>query len=206
MIAPYFQHGDCRDVLPQLPHVGTVHTDPVWPNSLPELAGSDRPWELFAEAMELVDADRLSVQLGADSDPRFLRGVPDRYPFVRVVWLEYAVPHYKGRVLAGAEPAYLFGQIPRSRRGVNHVIGGYVLDNRGVGKKHSEHPTPRSPFHTKWVVERWTNPEDTVLDPFMGGGTTLKAAYELRRPAIGIEINEAFCELAASQFDQAVLV
>lgn len=212
-MTPYYQqsgvtiyHGDCRDVLPQI-EADTIVTDPVWPNATAVLQGREDPERLLREALSLIGEGspikRLAIQLGCDSDPRFLRAVPSWWPFFRVCWLDVSRPNYKGRLLDGATPAYYFGEIPAARPGA-HVIPGMFRDKTSDGK-FPGHPCPRKLSQVCWIVKWWSESTDVILDMFAGSGTTLAAAKLLGRRAIGIEIEERYCEIAARRLQQDVL-
>lgn len=225
MIEPYYDrdgitiyHGDCRAILPLLDPVDTVITDPVWPNSVFPDVGD--PTALFAEACKLLVCRRLIVHLGCASDPRFLSGVPITLPYLRTCWLRYAHPSYVGRILMGSDVAYVFGEPPASRLGGRVLPGECVarnnatkLGNTGRGKKTSKgvdygtlpHPAPRRLEHVAWLVSRFSEATDTILDPFAGTGTTLRAAKDLGRRAIGIEKEREYCDIAIKRLAQGVL-
>lgn len=201
--------------MPTLGSVDTIITDPVWPNASVLLVGSDRPMELFREAcISMPPANRLLVHLGCDSDPRFLTAVPEKWKFIRVSWLRYACPTRKGRCLYGADVAYVFGKYPKSIPGRRVISGEYCSVKPDVRRKKvtkhmkwgihvpDEHPTPRRLQHLRWMVSKWS--EGVILDPFCGSGTTLVAASYCHREAIGIDIEEKYCEIAAKRLSQEV--
>ena len=80
---------------------------------------------------------------------------------------------------------------------------------RGDGRKTSTrtgHPTEKPLPWLYDAVELLTQPGQTVLDPFAGSGTTLRAAKNLGRRAIGVEIEERYCEIIATRLSQEVLL
>jgi site-specific DNA-methyltransferase (adenine-specific) len=67
------------------------------------------------------------------------------------------------------------------------------------------HPMPKPIGWLLWLVGLATLAGETVLDPFVGSGTTLAACKRLGRRAIGIEIEERYCEIAAKRLAQETL-
>lgn len=213
-------HGDCREALPGL-SAEVVITDPVWPNSI--FPAVRDPQQLLTDALALANVSRVVVHLGIDSDPRFLAAVPRRWPFIRLCDLDYAMPNPKGRILYGGDVAYVFGALPRLPKG-KMLIPGRVVSGRvdrsssrgswsGKDKRYTrskqecyavlEHPAPRRLDHVRWLVG-WFGGE-SLIDPFAGTGTTLLAAKLIGVKAIGIEIEEKYCEIAAKRLAQGAL-
>ncbi|MGK2898581.1 MAG: DNA-methyltransferase [Burkholderiaceae bacterium] len=71
------------------------------------------------------------------------------------------------------------------------------------GGERSAHPTQKPLSLLLELVQRHTNPDDLILDPFAGSGTTLVAAKQLGRRAIGIELEERWAEVAAKRLESA---
>ena len=203
-------HGDCRDILPGMGPVDTVLTDPVWPDTTLEVFTDINPRKLLAEALHLIDASRLVLHLGCDSDPRILSAVPVELPFLRVCWLRFARPSYKGRLLNGSEVAYVFGEpLPAATwSGRQHLLPGEShtegekTHTRATGR-YPGHPCPRRLQHVAWLIRYFAGA--TVLDPFAGSGTTGRACKDLGRKCIMVELEEKYCEVAANRLRQEVL-
>lgn len=213
-------HGDAREIMPDL-SAESIITDPVWPNSVFD---GIEPQKLLFEVLVAADVERVTVHLGCDSDPRFLLAVPDKWPFLRVCWLDYARPSYKGRILYGSDVAYVFGNPPlpvegqflmpgkcmaqRTGKNIQREIGAPGFNSKNYHRPAEQvrakrvHPCPRRIQHVSWLVKWFCG--KSLIDPFLGSGTTLLAAKNLNKPAIGIEIEERYCEIAARRLSQQV--
>lgn len=69
----------------------------------------------------------------------------------------------------------------------------------------TQHPTEKPMKLARHFLELHSDGDDLIVDPFMGHCTTLRAAKDLGRRAIGIEIEEKYCEIAAERLRQEVL-
>lgn len=192
---------DCREIIHGIHPAPVIITDPVWPNCPPGLlAGSDRPVELFAQMLASLSTlpSRLVVVLRSDSDPRFLGVVPPALPFFRAQILEYVMPGYIGRKLGRDEIAYGFGEPIRSAPG-SRVIPGRSPKAQPASRQANGHPCSRALLHFDWLVRWWTEEGDTVLDPFMGSGTTGLACLKAGRNFIGVEIDPGYFAIACER-------
>jgi DNA modification methylase len=73
------------------------------------------------------------------------------------------------------------------------------------GDATGNHPAPFPLELAARAIRLSTWPDDLVIDPFMGSGTTLRAAKDLGRRAIGIDVSEKYCGFAAKRLGQEVL-
>lgn len=196
-------HGDSRSLNHYIkPPVDVILTDPVWPNALSSLDGSNDPFKLLAETLAhapqiLKPTGRIIIQLRCDSDPRILNAVPAAYPFIRVAWLPYAIPSRQGRTLISGDVAYIYGKPPPVRAG-HRVLPGQIHIDHCPSVQPDQlhalltHPCPRNLDHVEWLVEKFTAPDETILDPFMGSGTTLLAALRRGRACVGVELEQKY--------------
>lgn len=192
--------GDCLEILPTLPKVDAVITDPVWPNA-PEgmFPGVSDPRELLRLALASCEAERAVICLRNDSDPRFLGAVPGKLKFLQCMWMRYACVGHMDRFLTGNEIAYVFGSWPMRKQGRISLPGMGPVQAKPIPR--DGHPCPRSELHMRWLCSNWS--DGVVLDPFMGSGTTCLAADLLGIQSIGIEIEPKYFEIACERIENA---
>ena len=114
--------------------------------------------------------------------------------FVKNVW-------GLGRFTRGQhETAYLLakGRPPISERGISDVI---EWEREPV----AFHPNQKPVAALRPLVAAYAPAEGTVLDPFLGSGSTLRAAKDFGLRAVGIEIEQRYCGLAAGRMAQRIL-
>lgn len=218
---PYYQekgitiyHGDCRDIVPSLGPADAMVTDPPYGVLLGEMGtGQERlanrqPYSGFRDDEEyLLQVVIPGFELALAGVARAIVTPGNRnasfYPRPSDVGVWYN-PAGTSRGKWGwilAHLIFYYGNDPRA--GTQATASSTWGNNdsvEGIG-----HPCPKPLKFTKWLVSKASFDGETILDPFMGSGTTLRAAKDLGRKAIGIEIEEKYCEIAAKRLAQKVL-
>jgi len=213
-MTPYYQdewvtiyHGDCREILPELPKVDLVLTDP--PYGLEGAKTQKNAYASYQDSSEGLDAIIEEIVTPLTIGPAVVALTPGvtnirRYPQPSWV-LCWTCPAGAGRGPWGFscwQPILVYGQDPYLKSGKGSRPD--LIQHTETAEKNG-HPCPK-PIGVWRKIALRVYPEGTgpILDPFMGSGTTLRAAKDLNRKAIGIEIEEKYCEIAAKRMSQEV--
>jgi len=221
-VTPYYQddavtiyHGDCRDLLPELA-ADVLVTDPPYGVNIGNHYRAQRNGSTYKG---LQKAGYASYE---DTEANFIQSVVpgvwmalDRvergmvFCAGHMAWHLPApdaiggvfLPAATGRTVWGFNSfahALLYGKTPHVGSRPTGIRSTATAEGFG-------HPTEKPLAWMRWAVAFVSRQGETVLDPFAGGGTTLRAAKDHGRKAIGIEIDESYCEIAAKRCAQEVL-
>lgn len=206
---PYYEHagitiyhGDCREILPCL-SFDVIISDPPY--------GIAHPTNYAARGRGKLAACCNYIPVYGDSekfDPRWLTKWPC------ILW----GGNYFASLLEDSSGWLVWDKLrpdalDQSRAELawsNFVKGCRVFPflwngMMRAGDKKLQHPTQKPVALMKWCIQQPWTPAGIICDPYMGAGSTLVAAKDLNRCAIGIEIEERYCEIAAKRLSQEVL-
>lgn len=219
---PYYQdsavtlyHGDCREIMPLIEADRLVVSDPPYNIGYKYHGYKDR----------MSDADYWDLIRSVCAKPCIILHLPE--DMFRLGWIpnECVAWVYNGhitgqwRLLAwfGVKPdrslmrqPYKNPDDPRVRPYVEKYGGASLYDwwqaeqVKNVSEEKTEHPC-QIPLSVMKNAIGITPEPALVVDPFCGSGTTLRACKDLGRQAIGVEIDERYCEIAARRMGQEVL-
>lgn len=197
MISPYYEHGgiaiyhgDCREVLPALPSDYILVSDPPYPNN----AGHFNDAVFTArEVLRTTPASNALVFWSEIEQPCVPLGLVAVH-----IWHRTNV---NGRPY---EPIYHFSHYGKKRRSeiMQHAA---IFDGAGPGcHEYLGHPTQKPVAVMRWLLQK-IPAGALIVDPFCGVGATLRAAKDLGRRAIGIELDERYVNIAIDRLSQEVL-
>jgi site-specific DNA-methyltransferase (adenine-specific) len=216
-VKPYYSdslvtiyHGDCREILPSIEaaSVALLLTDPPY--------GIAWDTDHAGRGMSQATEARTYAPIAGDGEPfdpshllRFPRAVlfgANNYAHklpASAAWIVWDKTGNGRQVndLSDAELAWT--NIGGSVRTFSHLWKGMVKDSEHGQRR--VHPTQKPVVLMEWIIAKHSQPGDLILDPYCGSGSTLVAARNLGRRAIGIELSEDYCRIATSRLDQAVL-
>ena len=189
--------GDCREILPLLPKVDAVVTDPPY--------GIHLEYGIFNDTEENVKglAD-VVIPWAIENAKRTLvtSGNKCQHLYPRPDWtLAWVTPAGSGSGPWGFscwQPILAYGSCPYLAAGKGRRQD--VLLHTETSEKNG-HPCPKPVGFMGKVVERASLVRDLVLDPFMGSGTTGVACAKLGRKFIGIELEERYFSIACKRIE-----
>ena len=198
-------HGDCREILPHLPQVDLVLTDP--PYGIGEAAGKNKSRGKLAVSKDYGNNswdDKPIQQSVIDSlitQPAVIFGGNYYAMPPSSCWLVWD-KHITGD-FADCELAWT--NLPGAIRKIDYLWNGCM-------KKRPEqrfHPTQKPLDVMKWCISqadtKLKRQVQTILDPFAGSGTTLRAAKDMNRRCIGVEQSKEYCDVIVKRMKQQVL-
>lgn len=194
-------HADCREILPLLEpeSVDLVLTDPPYGVGLTSF---DDDFSVSPHGLVNAPGQLAVVFMSPRRIVEFATAISESWKFERLLWMEKTADlSYPWRSwLTNSESIMVFSRDgakwpkPKNYRRDVYAVGPWGK----VG-----HPNAKPPSVVRHLLGELC--VDAVLDPFMGSGTTLCAAKDLGRKAIGIEIEERYCEIAVQRLAQQVL-
>jgi site-specific DNA-methyltransferase (adenine-specific) len=233
-------NGDCREVLPTLPKVDMVLTDPPYGTTACKW-DSVIPFEpMWEQLKRIIKPNGAIVLFGSEPFSSALRmsniknykydwiwdkkkgGSPLLSKIMPLKIYENILVFEKSGKRINYYPIMTKRDKPVSRRknkGVKsettgnafiedkiytHKYPKAILEISNASQINKVHPTQKPVALMEYLIKTYTNEGETVLDFTMGSGTTLRAAKNLGRKAIGIELEEKYCEIAAKRLAKEV--
>ena len=190
--------GDCMAVLPTLGKVDAVITDPPYgikrdgkPQSTSS-HGGHKGYEFTGWDSEPPSADVFaSILLAADCQIIWGANFYPQHLPPSMGWLFWD----KGQRISQSDGELAFTNMQKALR-------VFTLNRAAIAQDGAVHPTQKPLALMRWCIAQAGNPE-TILDPFMGSGTTGVAAIQLGRKFIGIEREEKYFNIAVQRIEQA---
>lgn len=185
-------HGDCREILPSMDAVDFIYADPPYGVGKADWDGKYLTgWEKIA-----VEKSRNGVvaNTGTLSICTAIHAFGDQYKDLFYAWNRNGMTRSSIGFM-NVIVAVVAGSVKRGQNFCQFKIQDLTRKN---------HPSPKPIEYMRCIVQRFTESSETILDPFAGSGSTLVAAKDLSRKAIGIEIEEKYCEIAAKRLSQEV--
>lgn len=195
--------GDCREVLPTLGRVDAVVTDPPYGIGYKSHLANLGAQEFDEIANDRGELDLRPILAAADRVLAFgANCYPDQLPH-RGRWL-----CWDKRTIDGSADKMMGSpfELAWSNKGSGYdkivrVLHGGVVNADGTGKR--VHPTQKPVAVMRAAIE-WAAPDaQTILDPFMGSGTTGVAAVQMGRDFIGIEREPKYFDIACRRIEEA---